>query len=87
MTDKCKEKMVPVGGRSVSFHLCFYKATKDGYCGVHHPDAVKRRAEKTEARWAEIARQREARYASEAFNRRAGDRCRALGIEPEEIKA
>ena len=29
----------------------------------------------------------EANYKEADFNRRAGDRCRELGIEPEEIKA
>ncbi|KKK75809.1 hypothetical protein LCGC14_2870010, partial [marine sediment metagenome] len=29
---------------------CNNNATRDGYCGIHHPDAVKRRQEKSDAR-------------------------------------
>ena len=88
MTKYCKE-MVRGEGQWGSFHRhhCGHKAKRDGYCGIHHPDAVKRRREKSEERYAEIARRRKVRYASEDFNIRAGDMCRELGMEPEEIKA
>ena len=81
MTDvkKCKEQ-VRDEGRWPNYHQCRYNAKKDGYCGIHHPDAAKRRLEKYEARYDE-------KWDRAAFDRRAGDRCRELGIQPEEIKA
>ena len=48
----CKE-MVHSGGRSVSFHQCSRKAVKDGYCRIHHPEAVKARQEKADERYRE----------------------------------
>ena len=46
---KCKE-MVREEGRWGSFHQhrCSFNAKKDGYCGIHHPDAVKKRDKKSE---------------------------------------
>ena len=87
MEEKCKEKLVPVGGRSVSFHPCFFPAKKDGYCGVHHPDAAKKREAKSDARTEAKSKIFHKRIESENFNCRAGKRCRELGIQPEEICA
>ena len=38
----CK-KFVHDGGRSVSYHCCRFRAKRDGYCNIHHPDAVAER--------------------------------------------
>lgn len=51
MSDKCKEMVyteVWSGG-----HQCYNKAKKDGYCGTHHPDAVKARQKKSDDRYEE----------------------------------
>ena len=45
MSDKCKELIYGDWGRT---RQCRNKAKSDGYCGIHHPDAVKRRQEKSE---------------------------------------
>ena len=34
-----------------SYHGCSRPAKSDGYCATHHPDAVKRRNEKSSERW------------------------------------
>ena len=86
MTEKCKETVYDRELRGIS-HRCIYTAKKDGYCGTHHPDAVKRRREKFEARFKKVTDEMDAKWERESFNRRAGDRCRELGIEPEDIKA
>lgn len=52
---KCPE-IVPTTGLRMNYHQCRGKVVKDGYCRVHHPDAVKeRRAEaqrKYDEKWA-----------------------------------
>ena len=63
---------------------CYKNATAqlDGkwYCGTHNPAAVERRkakqAEQDKARMAQWNAKRE----SEAYNRRAGELCRQLGL-------
>ena len=45
--EKCKEK-VWSGWR---FRRCSHNAVKAGYCKQHHPDSVKARQEKSDARW------------------------------------
>ena len=47
--EKCKE-MVREEGRWGSFHQhrCLFNAKKDGYCNIHHPDAVEKRNKKSE---------------------------------------
>ena len=47
MKEKCKEKVW--GGWS--YHPCLRNAVRDGYCKQHHPDSVKARKEKADARW------------------------------------
>lgn len=44
---KCKKK-VWTGPRpqGLTNHQCTRKAIKDGYCKIHHPDEIKKRAEK-----------------------------------------
>lgn len=32
---------------------CEKKATRDGYCGIHHPDAKAARKAKSDAKWKE----------------------------------
>lgn len=53
MAEKCKGHID--GGRQ-GLVDCYYHAARDGYCGIHHPDAVaRRRAKSNEAsrRWTE----------------------------------
>ncbi len=38
------------------YHQCELPVLKDGYCRVHHPDAVKARREASHARYEEIAK-------------------------------
>ena len=85
--ENCKE-MVRGEGQWGSFHRhrCNHNAKRDGYCGTHHPDAVKRRREKSDSYYEKAIAENNARAELEAFNRRAGDRCRELGIEPEGIE-
>ena len=85
MNEKCKFDMIPDSGRWPSFHRCSRPAKKDGYCGSHHPDAVKRRKEKQDARYEAQSEARSKQWKREEFNERAGNRCRKLGIQPEEI--
>lgn len=51
MSDRCKE-LVP-NNFSVTFRRCARKAVKDGYCKQHHPDSVKARQDKANARFEE----------------------------------
>jgi len=47
--ERCRHA-VSNGGRSVDFHQCTRKAVKDGYCRLHHPDAVTKRNREAERR-------------------------------------
>ena len=51
-TNKCPE-IVPTAGLRMSYHQCRMKVCKDGYCRVHHPDAVKARREAAQVRYNE----------------------------------
>ncbi len=53
------------------FHTyqCSQKATRDGFCGIHHPDAVAKRDAKQKARWEETRRAQDHRYAEERAER------------------
>lgn len=44
MTEQCKEKIYA----NFITHQCERKATKEGYCWQHHPDAVKKRQEESD---------------------------------------
>ena len=44
MSDKCKTMIHGDWGR---YHQCRNSAKREGYCGMHHPDAVKARQEKS----------------------------------------
>ena len=44
MSDKCKTVIHGDWGR---WHQCRNSAKREGYCGMHHPDAVKARQEKS----------------------------------------
>lgn len=48
-TPKCKARVWPRG----EYHSvgCSKDATRDGFCGIHHPDAKKRRDEKWRAEY------------------------------------
>lgn len=43
--DKCKEVVNTPGMRGFHYHQCMLPVVKDGYCRLHHPDAVKAREE------------------------------------------
>jgi len=47
--EKCKE-MVREEGHWGSFHQhrCSFNAKRDGYCGIHHPDAIEKRNKKSD---------------------------------------
>lgn len=51
MTDalQCKESVHDDYG--VGFHRCERRAVRDGFCKQHHPDAVKARRAKSDAKW------------------------------------
>lgn len=44
----CKHKV----WKGWHYYQCSKPNKKDGYCGLHHPDAVKARRDKREAKWA-----------------------------------
>lgn len=46
----CKESVYPAGFRGMIRRQCSRKASKDGYCSQHHPDAVKKREKEVEKR-------------------------------------
>ncbi len=50
MSDKCKQSVYSANIWTKP-HQCRNKAKKDGYCGIHHPEAVKAREEKSRKRW------------------------------------
>lgn len=80
MTERCKKD---IWDRVIWRHRqCLKNATKDGYCGVHHPDAVRQRKEREKTRQKAI----DVRWVHQMFNERAGNRCRELGIQPEDIR-
>jgi len=45
--DFCKQQL----RKGFMTFRCSKKASRDGYCGVHHPDAKKARREKQDAKW------------------------------------
>ena len=47
----CKETVRDASGWS--WHRCIYKAKRDGYCKIHHPEAVKARREAASRRYEE----------------------------------
>lgn len=59
---RCKKTVFP-SDRWGAFHphQCTRKATKDGYCKTHHPDAEKERGEKSHAKYLEKM-ERESQY-------------------------
>ena len=83
MNEKCKAKVTRGSwGRQYG---CSKNATRDGYCGTHHPEAVARRKEKSKQAWGDKMARYQAKQDREGFNARAGNRCRELGIQPEDI--
>lgn len=54
---RCPAQMF--GGRSTSWQ-CRNAPTRDGWCGVHHPDAEARRRAKSEAKYAAWRKERDA---------------------------
>ena len=86
MSEKCKEE-IRGEGQWGSFNRvrCRHNVKKDGYCAIHHPDAVKKRREKSDKRFKDQQAAQKRLWDRETFDERAGDRCRELGIKPEEI--
>lgn len=68
--DRCKKSVYKAYGTGGRFHQCSRKATRDGFCTQHHPDATAvRRAERTarlDAEAAEIKRAHDIREAKAA---------------------
>jgi hypothetical protein len=58
MTEKCKA--VIRGGSAWHTSYCSKPATRDGWCGTHHPEAAQRRKDKAAQRDAELNAQWEA---------------------------
>ena len=85
MSDGCQYDMVPDSGCWARLHQCLNKAIRDGFCGVHHPAAVKRRDKKRQDKYDAQTKEWDEKWERKAFNDRAGNRCRELGIKPEEI--
>ena len=56
--ERCKADAYGSAWRSVR---CSRRATRDGYCGQHHPDAVAARHAKRDATWEADAREAERR--------------------------
>lgn len=54
----CKERV----WRTWNYSSCNRKATRDGYCGIHHPDHVEKRKEKQREKWAEKRRLEDLKY-------------------------
>lgn len=48
---RCKEYVARYFGGWPEFNQCSRRATRDGYCGQHHPDAVKARVEASSKRF------------------------------------
>jgi len=46
MSERCKQEVADYSMRFPRYHRCSFKAKKDGYCTMHHPDSVKAREEK-----------------------------------------
>lgn len=51
-TPRCKSTVYQPQGFG-RFYPCSFKAWKDGYCKIHHPDTVKARREKQEKKYEE----------------------------------
>ena len=71
--NKCPE-IVPTAGVRMSYHQCRGKVVKDGYCRLHHPDAVKERQ-------AEAARKHEEKWANSPFMRLKAEQERCADLE------
>lgn len=50
--NKCPE-IVPTSGLRMNYHQCNGKVVKDGYCRIHHPDAVKARQAESQRKYDE----------------------------------
>ena len=77
MNEGCPKKIRP----GYNQYRCGRKIKEKGYCGIHSPSAVARRKEKRDARYKKELK----KWDKLAFNTRAGNRCRELGIQPEDI--
>lgn len=51
--NRCKEPSVSEGGSFPRYHQCRHKPKRDGWCAVHHPDAVAERERKRDAKFAD----------------------------------
>jgi len=53
MSIHCKQEVTTYHNNWPSSHQCTRKAVVDGYCKQHHPDAVKKRREESDRKFAE----------------------------------
>ena len=58
-----------------------YRHEGKPYCGIHYPPNVEKRRQKSMDRIAEEMRADTEKWERQAFNGKAGDACRALGID------
>lgn len=49
MSDNCNANVLHPG--TFRARRCHRKAVRDGFCSIHHPDAIERLGEKRNARW------------------------------------
>ena len=75
---KCRE-IVATKGMNMHHHQCCNKAVKDGYCRVHHPDAVKTRRDEAMRRYDEKLKKSPAVRLNDALDRISGLE-RELGV-------
>lgn len=54
--NKCPT-VVPTQGLRMNYHQCQMKIVKDGFCRIHHPEAVEARVKATSARYEEKQKQ------------------------------
>ena len=82
MSDKeyCKQHVYSGHRSDFRGHRCSKYAKKDGYCGIHHPDAAKRRELAAQEKW---IRQEESRPINIALKRIA--HLEALILEYKEV--
>ena len=73
--EKCKEKVF----NDYRYYSCSRWAVQDGFCKQHHPDSVKARRDKADARW-------EAKMESSPLSK-AMRRIEELEAEIERLKA
>jgi hypothetical protein len=82
--DKCKHSK-PSG--FFSRVQCSKSAKKDGFCGIHHPDARAKRDERYNLKYAEKRNKWDEEAKIAKYNREAAHVFRELGIETPSVQA